>query len=128
MLHDTTIFILACAGILGIKSPVDIRMRTKDSSKRTGQLAGFAETRMRKGKIVRHVIFVNLKVCAESEYNLADVIAHELVHSLMLETNTFDDNHHHDIRFQKLCELLEAELYDQGMPVGKLYNPETDTD
>lgn len=123
-----TVFILACAGILGIKCPVDIRLRSRDSNKRTGQLAGYAETRIRKGKIVRHVIFINLNVCLESEYRLADVIAHELVHSIMLETDVFDDNSHHDARFQKICQILEAELYDQGMPIGALYNPETDTD
>lgn len=128
MKKDILSFIFLCMGILGIKCPVDIRMRTKDSNKETKDNAGFADTHSRNGKIIRHVIFINIPVCIESNYSLESVIAHELAHSIMYENETFDNSHHHNKIFQNWCKYLEHELLTEGYNIGSLYNPETDTE
>jgi predicted SprT family Zn-dependent metalloprotease len=123
---DTNIFIFACIQMLGIQKPVEIRLLSNNKNKTTKDFAAWAETRNRKGVIYKHVIFTNLAENIESKYNLHDVIAHELVHSIMLETGKHNDKRHHDKSFQAICTILEKGLKDIGMPVGKLYDPVID--
>jgi len=124
---DIGILILACQKILGMKLPVDIRMSTKPRGE-VKQYAGLCDGMERKGVLVRHVLHINLEMCLFSEYKVADVIAHEMVHACMIEYGKFDSNKHHDTRFQNLCSLLEIELKNLGFELGTLYNPDTDTD
>jgi predicted SprT family Zn-dependent metalloprotease len=125
---DINIFIMACAAILDIKKPVEIRLFNKNKHKVNGIFAGWAETRTRNGKVIKHVISINLNRNIESDFQLQDVIAHELVHSVMMENNKHDETWHHNKTFQNICKLLEKGLSDLNMPVGALYNPKTDRD
>jgi hypothetical protein len=124
---DHSIIILGVQQLLGIKNPVDIRMTTsKLKGKR--QIAGWYEARYRKNRIIRHVVFINLRSIIESKYSLTDVIAHEIVHAAQFEYGIFDENKHHDSRFIALCEYLQKELRKMGVILGELYNPAIDTD
>ena len=125
---DLNLFVLACIGILDIKRPVEIRLLNKNKRKPYGEFAAWAETRTRNGKVIRHVIGVNLNRNVESGYSIYDVIAHELVHSVLLENEKHDHNYHHNKRFQNICKILEQGLAEINMPVGALYNPLSDTD
>ncbi|CAB4134504.1 SprT-like [uncultured Caudovirales phage] len=117
----------ACCDLLAVKKPVEIRLRTHARKSEKG-LAGFCEPRFRNKKITGYVIVVNLITVVESDYSLADVIAHEICHCAQFEHGIFDENHHHDKRFQMLCKILEKNLKKLGYPVGKLYNKKVDTD
>jgi predicted SprT family Zn-dependent metalloprotease len=119
---------MACIAILDIKKPVEIRLLNKNKHKVNGEFAAWAETRNRKGVVYKHVISVNINVNIEQEYTLQDVIAHELVHSIMLERNKFNEKYHHDKTFQNICKILETGLAEINMPVGALYDPDTDKD
>jgi predicted SprT family Zn-dependent metalloprotease len=123
---DINLFIMACIGILDIKKPVEIRLLNKNNSKATSEFAAWAEVRVRNGKVIRHIISVNLNRNIESEYSLQDVIAHELCHSVLMEYGKHNETWHHDITFQRICKVLEKGLADIKMPVGALYNPKTD--
>lgn len=125
---DLTLFIYACIEILGIKKPVEIRFLSQNKHKITGKFAAWAETRSRKGVIYKHVLFINPEVIIKAKYNLFDVIAHEFVHSLLLETGKHDDNHHHNKAFQGICKVLEKTFKNTDMPLGRLYDPKVDTD
>lgn len=91
-------------------------------------MAGYCTTKYRKDKVIRHVIYINLRVCVEASFSLEDVILHEICHAAQFEHNIFDWNKHHDKKFRKMCEILETELPKLGFTVGELYSKETDTD
>jgi predicted SprT family Zn-dependent metalloprotease len=125
---ELTYFIYACIQILDIKKPVEIRFLVHNKNKATSNLAAWAETRSRKGVIYKHVLMINPEMIIKSEYKLFDVIAHEFVHSLLLENGKHDDNHHHNKAFQNICKVLEKCFNNIGVPLGSLYNPKVDTD
>lgn len=122
----------AMAGLLGLKKPVEIRMTTDPKGfvgfGRDTPMAAHYETRRRKNKILRHVIFINLNVVVESSYSLPMVIGHELCHACQFENGIFNWEKHHDSSFQKLCKYLETEMKKLGFDIGKLYNPLTDVE
>jgi predicted SprT family Zn-dependent metalloprotease len=123
---DVNLFILACIGILDIKIPVEIRLLNRNRHKVNSEFAAWAEIRVRNGKVVKHVISVNLNRNVESSYSLQDVIAHELCHSVLMEYGKHNEKWHHDITFQRICKVLEEGLAEINMPVGKLFDPKTD--
>jgi hypothetical protein len=125
MNHD--LFVLACIQLLDIKSNIEIRMRPRARGAYK-ELAGCIETRLRKGKIIGFVIFVNMDVCVGAEFSLNDVIAHELVHAVMIENDKFDHKYHHDSRFQSICRQLQKEMIKVGFKIGDLYSRHSDTD
>lgn len=125
---DINIFILACIGLLGIKKPVEIRLLNVNKHKVKGEFAAWAETRVRSGKVIKHVVSVNIHNNVECGFTLQEVIAHELVHSLMLENGKHNDKWHHDKTFQSICKLLEKGLAAINMPVNPLYSPDSDVD
>jgi predicted SprT family Zn-dependent metalloprotease len=125
---DINIFIMACIAILDIKKPVEIRLLNKNRHKVNSIFAAWAETRLRSGKVIKHIVSINLNRNIESEYSLQDVIAHELVHSVMMEYGKHNENYHHDKTFQNICKVLEKGLAELNMPVGALYDPVTDKD
>lgn len=125
---DHSIIILGASQLLGLKLPVDIRVTTGKPSKTKKDFAGWYEGRTRKEKLVRHVIFINIRVVIECGFNLTDVIAHEMVHAAQFEYGIFKSKKHHDKKFQKMCEYLETEFLKIGVTLGKLYNPESDID
>jgi hypothetical protein len=127
MTKDALSFLYVCAGALGIKTPVDVRI-AQHRPKAVNDAAAICEVRYRKDKISRFVIFVYLVPALENKYPLNDILAHELAHAKMIEAGRFNEKHHHDKRFQKLCRVLEKEMPKMGFPLGKLYNPKTDTD
>lgn len=127
MKTDILQFLFVCKGFLGITLPVEIRIKPK-APRAVNDATAICETRERKGKVIRFVIFVYHAECMQSEYSLIDVIAHELVHAKMIEHGVFNEKHHHDKRFQKLCKLLESKMPAFGYKLGELYNPKTDTD
>jgi hypothetical protein len=127
MTKDALSFIYTCSAFLGIKTPVDVRI-TNNRPRAVCDATAIIETRERKGKLARFVIFVYLVPALENEYPLNDILAHELVHAKLLETGKHDDKWHHNKPFQKICKLLEKQMPKLGFPLGKLYNPKTDDD
>jgi hypothetical protein len=126
---NANLFVHACVGLLDIKKPVEIRMRTHPKGdKRARCIAAWYEPRERKGKVVGHVIVLNLTNIVESGYNVSDVIAHEICHAAQMEHGIFDDNFHHDAKFQALCKILRKECKKLGFPLGRLYDPKVDTE
>jgi hypothetical protein len=125
MNHD--LFVLACIQLLGIESNIEIRMRPRARGAYK-ELAGCIETRLRKGKIIGFVIFVNMDVCVGAEFSINDVIAHELVHAIMIENDIHSNAYHHNSKFQNICTELEKEMVKAGFEIGKLYSPDSDTD
>ena len=123
-------FIIAVTDILGFSKPVEIRIHPQNTNlpKTERELAGWCDTFLRKGRITKHVLHINLRVCIESEYSITDTIAHEMVHAIMIENGKFNEEKHHDTRFQNICTALENNMRELGFEIGTLYNPETDTD
>lgn len=122
---DITLLILACKDLLLIEKPVDITFKTNPKGV-LKEVAGLCDTIIRKGKIIKHSIKLNARICFESEFKAIDVIAHEMVHACMIEKGSFNPEYHHDTKFQNICRELEKELTAIGFPVGSLYSPETD--
>lgn len=118
-------FVHACAGILAVSLPIEVRFRTK-AKKAEKDMAAFCEPRYRSGKLNGFVIIVNLDTVMESEYSLADVIAHEICHAAQFTHGIFNDDYHHDEKFQKLCKILEKETAKLGYTLGKLYDNNID--
>ncbi len=75
MKPDILLLIKACQAGLHIAIPVEIRIKTK-SPKDTEGMAGWYETRYRKNKPVRHLVFINLETVLESQFDIYGVIAH----------------------------------------------------
>lgn len=124
-MSNSNLLILAACGVLDIKKPVEVRMNTK-APKGTDSMAGYCMPRYRKGKVIRHMIHINLRVCVESSYSLDDVVLHEICHAAQFEHGIFDWGKHHDKKFRKLCKVLEIEMPKLGYAVGKLFNSKTD--
>lgn len=123
---DTSLFILAMCEILSIKKPVEIRVRTRAIKKHKG-IAGLCENRVRKGKTISYVIFLNMREIVESNFTFLDVLAHEMVHIVQIENGIFQDKRHHDKTFQRICKVVEKESLKLGVKLGKLYSPKSDT-
>lgn len=124
---NPNLFVNACADLLGLKKPVEIRMYTK-AKRKTQANAGWYEPVERKGKVIGHRISINLETVVTSDYNIQDVIAHEMCHAAQFEHNIFDENHHHDKKFQKLAQYVQGEMKKLGVTLGELYSQEIDTD
>jgi len=122
---DYAILIKFLQESLLITLPIEIRLNTRASNS-TKELAGYCDTRMRKGKIIRFVIVINLDVCMECNYSIIGVIAHEAIHASMLEHNIFNDEKHHCKKFQEIARILETELQKLNIDTGPLYCPEYD--
>ena len=122
---NENLVILSCIGFLGLKKPVEIRMC---SNTKRGDCAAFYEARYRKGKIIKHVLFLNMSEIASSGFNTYSVIAHELCHAAQFEYGIFKNGNHHDEKFQGMCKLLEKQFKKLGYPLKGLYSPATDTD
>ena len=127
MNKDSGVFVLTACKVLDIKHPVHIALKTKPA-RRTKNFAGYCETRERKKKIIGHYIYLNLETCLTAEFPVIDVIAHELVHACMIENGVFDPKHHHNKRFQNICQVLEKHMNAMSFKLGKLYHKDTDTD
>jgi len=125
------LFIFEVIQMLGIKLPVEFRLRPvakKTKDYRIKESAAWCETRCRKGIPYSFVIFVNMDICFQSQFHINDVIAHELVHAIMLENGSFNEKKHHDKKFQNTCNALEKNMRKKGFKIGKLYSPLTDTE
>jgi len=127
MKPDLLLLIKACQESLHITKPITLKIRTQ-SKKQTRELAGYCDSYFRRDKIVGHKVVINLDNVFESEYNIYDTIAHELIHACMLEKNIFDVNHHHDETFQELAHYLTEYLNNIGFQITCLYDPVTDTE
>lgn len=125
-MDDSYIYLLA-QNWLAIKEPIEYRIRSKAAKGEKG-LAGYCETRFRKDKISSFVIVINLETVITSGYSLRDVILHEMVHAATISHGLFKPQYHHNKVFQEICKTLRAELQNNGISVGELYNPEVDTD
>lgn len=124
---DILLLVKSCEAGLQITKPINIIIKTKPAGDGK-ELAGYCESYYRRGKIVGHKVVIHLNVVFQSEYNIYDVIAHELIHASMMENGLFNDDHHHDLIFQQLAVHLTQYLTDIGFQIGELYNPVTDTD
>jgi hypothetical protein len=127
MKPDLLLLIKACQEALHIQKPITLKIRTK-SKKDTRGLAGYCDSYFRKDRIVGHKVVINLDTVFESEYNIYDTIAHELIHACMLEKNLFDPEYHHDTTFQELAHHLTEYLNNIGFEITCLYDPVTDTE
>ena len=114
-----------CVEWLDIQKPVEFRI---EAYRGKMKLAGLCESRYRKDKLHKHVIFLNLEVIGKSEYNLNDVIAHELIHAHMVEHGLFDEHYHHNETFQKLAQKLANDLISEGFDIETLYDSRIDTE
>lgn len=123
---NENLVILSCIGFLGLKKPVEIRMFSDNKAR--GDCAAFYEARYRKGRIIKHVLFLNIPEIASSGFHTYSVIAHELCHAAQFEYGVFNKKYHHDEKFQGMCNLLEKQFKEMGYPLQKLYSPETDTE
>jgi hypothetical protein len=120
------LFIQACCEVIHVRKPLQIRFNPK--AKGAKDAAGYYESRTRKGRIIGHVIFINLDVVWTSNYKLCDVIAHEICHAAQFENGLHKGGKYHDKAFQTICTILEKALRKTEFKVGKLYNPKTDTE
>jgi len=127
MKPDLLLLIKACQESLHIEKPITLKIRTKSKSKTRG-LAGYCDSYFRKDKIVGHKVIINLDTVFESEYNIYDTIAHELIHACMLENGLFNPEYHHDNTFQELAQHLTEYLTNIGFQIDCLYSPVTDTE
>ena len=127
MKPDLLLLIKACQECLQIHKPITLKIRTK-SKKDTRGLAGYCDSYFRKDKIVGHKVIINLDTVFESEYNIYDTIAHELIHACMLENGLFNPEYHHDNTFQELAQHLTEYLTNIGFEITCLYDPITDTE
>jgi predicted SprT family Zn-dependent metalloprotease len=119
------LFIQACCEVVHVRKPVQIRFNPK--AKGVKDAAAYYESRLRKGKIIGHVIFVNLDITWTSNYSLQDVIAHEICHAAQFENGLYKEgNLYHDEAFQAICKLLKKALQKTEYKVGPLYNPKVD--
>lgn len=114
---------------LSIIKPVEIRIVSSFKGE-VKDAAAFCDTRLRKNKILKHVLVFNMKNMESFEYNYLNVAAHELIHASMIENNAFNDDYHHDELFQKLATKLEHTLRELEFDIGpdNLYSPEVDID
>lgn len=127
MAPDLMLLIKSCEAGLQITKPITLIIKTKPTGT-DKQLAGYCDSYFRRGKLVGHKIVIHLNVVFESEYNVYDVVAHELIHASMMENGLFNPDYHHDSKFQELATHLTNYLTELGFKVGELYNPVTDTD
>lgn len=125
-MFDISTLILAASKGLCIEKPVRVTLITHETRKMKNNM-GLVQTMYRKGVIQYHKVTVNLCNSAICEYNVSDVILHELVHISMIEHGKFNSEYHHDKRFQKMCRALEKNLRKLGFTVGELYSPISDT-
>lgn len=125
-MHDTGTLILLCKEVLQIKKPVEIKLLSKGRGK-SKELAGYCQPRFRKGKVIGYLIVLNLDMILLSEYKLNDVIAHELIHAAQFEHEIFDNEYHHDKKFQGLARVIKKHLNKAGFEITEIYNKKTDT-
>lgn len=133
MTADPNFFLFALHGLLDLKKPIELRIctdrpRAHREYETPCMAAAWYEVRVRKGRIMRHVININLRVCVESRFALNDVIAHEVVHAAQHEHGIFNQNFHHDEKFQKLCRYVRKEMKKAGYPLGKIFDKNSDVD
>lgn len=124
---DILLLVKSCEAGLQIKKPITIIIKTKPAGD-AKELAGYCESYYRRGKLSGHKVVIHLNVVFESNYNIYDVVAHELIHASMMENGLFNDDYHHDDTFQELATHLTQYLTDIGFKIGEIYNPVTDTD
>ena len=127
MQPDLLLLIKACESGLQIRKPITLFIKTKPTGDGK-ELAGYCESYFRSGKLSGHKVVVHLNVVLDSEYNIYDVIAHELIHASMMENGLFNPDYHHDNTFQELAKHLTEYLVNMGFNIGELYNPLTDTE
>jgi hypothetical protein len=128
MKPDVLLLIQAVVSVLEIHKPVDVVLKTRVYNKTHRGLAGWCDTVFRNNRLQKHKIVINLGQTLESNFDVYGVIAHELIHAKMIEDNSFNENYHHDDRFQLIATHLEKILNDLGFSTGELYSPITDTD
>lgn len=128
MKNDLLLLQYCCVDILKINKPVEIRLIQKVTKDPYCNFAGWYETRYSRGKITKHVIFVNLYQVLTSNFDLYGVIAHEFVHVHQMEYNVLKEGNYHGEYFQKVADVLEHYLTNTGFDTGPLYSPLTDTD
>ena len=127
MKPDLLLLIKACESGLHISKPIHIKIKTRVKGE-TKNLAGYCDSYIRRGKVSGHRITINLDTVFSSEYNIYDVIAHELIHASMLENDKFNPEYHHDKTFQELAHHLKNYLNNAGFQIDCLYDPAIDTD
>lgn len=118
-------FVMLCIMSLQLKTPVEFHVRAK-AKKETADCAGLCNTYIRKGKIYKFVITLNLDVIYGSKYSMQAVIAHELIHACQMEHGFFNEGHHHDNKFQSLAKHLHDLLSTAGYKIEPLFDPKTD--
>ena len=128
MKNDLLLLQYCCVDILKIQKPVEIRIFQRVKKKPHCDFAGWYETRFSRGKIIKHVIFVNLVQVLNSEFDLYGVIAHEFIHVHQMEHKRLEEGNYHGEYFQKVADVLEHYLTNTGFDTGPLYSPLTDTD
>ncbi len=107
------------AEYLGVEKPYEIRI----SSKPHDWAAGFCEQRMRKGKIIKHVITLYLPSIIASGFSLESVIAHELIHAWQAEEGILLEGQYHGEDFAYAAADVE-----QTFGIDEVYDPENDTE
>jgi hypothetical protein len=114
---------------LVITKPVEIRIVSSFKGE-VKDAAAFCDTRLRKNKILKHVLVFSMERMETYNYNYLNVAAHELIHASMIENGQFNDDYHHDKLFQKLADKLQHTLEELGFDIGSdnLYDPELDTE
>lgn len=127
MTPDILLLIKACESGLQISKPIHLIMKTQVKGE-VGKLAGYCDSYFRRGKISGHKVVIHLDTVLSSEYNVYDVIAHELIHASMMENHIFDPDYHHDHKFQELARILKDYLNNLGFNIGTLYDPLVDTE
>lgn len=114
---------------LGLEYPVRVTTRTKDCRK---LFAGDCNIIVGKSGIRYHQINLYLPTIIRCEFTLEGILAHELTHAWMFETEPCYSNVDyppHDWQFVERAKLLQKQLKNEGINISMrdLYNPDTDT-
>lgn len=128
MKNDLLLLQYCCTDILKISLPVEIRLLQNTKKQPYNQYAGWYENRARRGKVYKHLIFVNLNQVLLSEFDLYAVIAHEFIHVHQCEYGMLKEGNYHGEYFQKVANVLEHYLTNTGFDTGPLYSPLSDID
>lgn len=101
-----------CIESLGLESPYEIILKPKMKSA-ASYIAHYSRDTLKK-----HVIRINVTNLEYDVRGINELIAHEFIHAWQ-EENNIDDVHGKP--FQRMAHILEEDIAEAGIEIGKLY-------